>query len=199
MPTSSTSNLYLKEFSACVSECVHDVSARRPDPTMGRPGRIAWHARSPLPVSVRSSLGANISGCATTPTRASGASPLRRRSNKIFRRLWRETLPRLGLPAYCFHDFRRTAYHDLIGRWDLDLSEAMALIGHKSMSSAKRYNIISPERMLHGIMKKVDRQRRVRELEAKPARAARAAGPARPRGMSQTRGQNPHNSIRLVE
>jgi len=64
-----------------------------------------------------------------------------------FDRQWRSARAQAGLPERLFHDFRRTAYNDIVSEAGVDLITAMELTGHKSLSVAQRYNIVEPQRM----------------------------------------------------
>jgi integrase len=63
-----------------------------------------------------------------------------------FRYRWRQALQRAGLGQKYPHDFRRTAYHNLLLS-GANLIDAMDLVGHKSLSSARRYARPSVDRM----------------------------------------------------
>jgi integrase len=67
-------------------------------------------------------------------------------SDDRFRARWRQTLTAAGLPKKYPHDFRRTAYHELLLS-GANLLDAMDLVGHKSLSSARRYAQPSVDRM----------------------------------------------------
>ena len=51
------------------------------------------------------------------------------------------------MPDAHAHTFRRTAYSDYIGNAGVDLLSAMELIGHRSVASAGRYNVIEQKRL----------------------------------------------------
>jgi integrase len=59
---------------------------------------------------------------------------------------WKRACTAAGLSGRFFHDLRRTAYHDLM-RKGVNLFDSMDLIGHRSLTSARRYAMPSVERM----------------------------------------------------
>lgn len=62
-----------------------------------------------------------------------------------FREQWTIATRAAGLEGKLSHDFRRTAYRDLVMA-GVDLATAMELTGHKSLSVAIRYNIVDVAR-----------------------------------------------------
>lgn len=70
-----------------------------------------------------------------------------------FQEQWRIARKAANLPGMFFHDFRRTAYNDFVSEAGLDLVTAMELTGHKSLSIARRYNIVEQRRMRIGLAK----------------------------------------------
>ena len=63
-----------------------------------------------------------------------------------FHRNFRAACERAGLGLRRFHSFRNSAYHDLLLK-GVNLFDCMDLVGHKSLSSARRYAKPSVQRM----------------------------------------------------
>ena len=59
-------------------------------------------------------------------------------TDERFRYRWREACDAAGMPGKVFHDFRRGVYDRVLLETG-DLITAMDLVGHKSLSSARRY------------------------------------------------------------
>ena len=64
------------------------------------------------------------------------------RPRRSFRRAWRRACAAAGCPGRLFHDFRRTAVRNL-ERTGVPRAAAMALVGHKTESVYRRYDIVS--------------------------------------------------------
>lgn len=62
-----------------------------------------------------------------------------------YRHQWKRALTAAGLTDKVPHDFRRTAYVNLVNA-GVDLATAMELVGHKTLASAVRYQIIDVRR-----------------------------------------------------
>jgi len=67
-----------------------------------------------------------------------------------FRRAWRLACIAAGLPNRIPHDFRRTAVRNL-ERARVSRSVAMELIGHKTESMYRRYDIVSEADLSEGV------------------------------------------------
>lgn len=65
-----------------------------------------------------------------------------KRPKKSLRRAWRRACAAAGQPGRMLHDFRRTAVRNL-ERTGLPRAAAMALVGHKTESVYRRYDIVS--------------------------------------------------------
>ncbi len=65
-----------------------------------------------------------------------------RRPRRSFRRAWRRACVAAGCPGRIPHDFRRTAVRNL-ERLGVPRASAMALVGHKTESVYRRYDIVS--------------------------------------------------------
>lgn len=70
----------------------------------------------------------------------------RQMPSSTFYLAWTRACRAAGLEGHYFHDLRRTAYHELLRR-GVNLFDSMDLIGHRSLSSARRYAMPSVERM----------------------------------------------------
>ena len=64
------------------------------------------------------------------------------RPRRSFRRAWRQACAAAGCPGRIPHDFRRTAVRNL-ERTGVPRAAAMALVGHKTESVYRRYDIVS--------------------------------------------------------
>lgn len=64
------------------------------------------------------------------------------RPKRSFRRAWRRACVAAGQPDRILHDFRRTAVRNL-ERTGVPRAAAMALVGHKTESVYRRYDIVS--------------------------------------------------------
>jgi len=71
-------------------------------------------------------------------------------SETWFREQWKAAAIAAGLEDKIPHDFRRTAYRNLVMA-GVDLATAMALTGHRSLSVALRYNIADLARQRAGL------------------------------------------------
>lgn len=59
---------------------------------------------------------------------------------QYFRDAWQAACKKAGVPGRIFHDFRRTAYRNMLAA-GVDPLTAMTVCGHKTLSMAKRYAI----------------------------------------------------------
>jgi integrase len=64
------------------------------------------------------------------------------RAKRSFRRAWRRACAAAGHPSRIFHDFRRSTVRNL-ERAGVPRAAAMALVGHKTESVYRRYDIVS--------------------------------------------------------
>lgn len=86
-----------------------------------------------------------------------------------FRQRWVRGCAAAGLVGKIPHDFRRSAYRNLVMAGN-DLVTAMHLTRHKSLSIAIRYNIQEPGRQRAGLARLLDYQRAQSEQEASHAK-----------------------------
>jgi integrase len=77
----------------------------------------------------------------------------RRVPASTFNDAWRRARQVAGCPKAIFHDFRRTLYADFVGAAGGDLLAAMELVGHQSLATAKRYNVMELQRMRGAVAK----------------------------------------------
>jgi len=75
-----------------------------------------------------------------------------RRPKRSFRRAWRIACESSGVPGRFFHDFRRTAVRNL-ERAGVPRAVAMALVGHKTESVYRRYDIVAESDLAQGVKK----------------------------------------------
>jgi len=74
----------------------------------------------------------------------------RGRPVRDFSKAWDRARRKAGFPAAIPHDCRRTAYRDLFAA-GVDPFTAMGLVGHTSLTTVKRYNIVDLARMRGGL------------------------------------------------
>jgi integrase len=96
-------------------------------------------------------------------------------SDTWFGTAWRKACATAGLAGRRFHDFRRTAYNDFVSHAGVDLVTSMELTGHKSLSVARRYNVVEEKRMRRAL-EAVARFREAQGLSEYPDNS-RADGP----------------------
>jgi len=91
-----------------------------------------------------------------------------------FNRKWRAACVEAGVEGKWFHDFRRTGYDRFLP--ELTLKEAMALIGHQSVSSAMCYQHPEKSRLRAGLRKVVENE--ARDRHTRNTRASGSVGEA---------------------
>jgi integrase len=74
------------------------------------------------------------------------------RPKRSFRRAWRLACKLAGLPGRIPHDFRRTAVRNF-ERGGVPRAVAMALVGHKTESIYRRYDIVAESDLTQGVKK----------------------------------------------
>jgi integrase len=104
-------------------------------------------------------------------------------SRTWFAQRWGPARMAAGLPWALFHDFRRTAYNDFVSGAGLDLVTAMELTGHKSLSMAKRYNIVEQRRMRVGLAKVAALRAEQKAVDTLASGLELAAGKSRASGQ----------------
>ena len=72
------------------------------------------------------------------------------RPKRSFRRAWRRACAAAGQPGRILHDFRRTAVRNL-ERMAVPRAAAMALVGHKTESVYRRYDIVSERDLVDAV------------------------------------------------
>jgi integrase len=74
------------------------------------------------------------------------------RAVRYFTKAWHAARVKAGLPGKLRHDCRRTAYRDLFAA-GVDPFTAIDLVGHKSLATVQRYNIVDLSRARAGLAK----------------------------------------------
>jgi integrase len=92
------------------------------------------------------------------------------RPKRSFRRAWRRACAAAGQPGRILHDFRRTAVRNL-ERMGVPRAAAMALVGHKTESVYRRYDIVSERDLTDAVKCYAGRVRLPQRLPSAPKSA----------------------------